>query len=116
MNLVVDYGNSAAKVGIFDHQNLMEKHSFASAEALQKFLGQTTAKHIIISSVKTNPHVIASWVKNPGLKLILDASLPLPVKNLYATPATLGVDRIAAACGARELFPLQHCLTKDAGT
>jgi type III pantothenate kinase len=40
----------------------------------------------------------------------------MPLKILYKTPATLGVDRLAAACGARALFPLQHCLTIDAGT
>jgi type III pantothenate kinase len=116
MNLVVDYGNSAAKVGIFDHQNLTEKHSFQTADALQKFLSNQQVDHVIISSVKTNPEVVASWIKNPGMKLILDQHLSLPIKNLYKTPATLGVDRIAAICGARELFPLQACLTIDAGT
>jgi type III pantothenate kinase len=42
--------------------------------------------------------------------------LPLPVKNGYATPQTLGVDRIAAACGANALFPENNCLVIDAGT
>jgi type III pantothenate kinase len=116
MNLVVDYGNSAAKVGIFDHQNLVEKHSFSSAEALKKFLETLEIEHLIVSSVKTNPAEVTSWVRNPGKKLILDQHLPTGIKNLYRTPATLGVDRLAAVCGARQLFPLQPCLTIDAGT
>ena len=35
---------------------------------------------------------------------------------MYTTPATLGVDRIAAICGAIEIFPQQNCLVVDAGT
>jgi type III pantothenate kinase len=42
--------------------------------------------------------------------------VPLPVVNLYATPLTLGVDRLAGVCGAQQIFPLQHCLVIDAGT
>lgn len=116
MNLVIDYGNSAAKVGIFDHQNLVAKHTFGEEGKLKDFLQSTTAEHIIISSVKTNPEVISSWLENNGKTFILDPSLPLPVTNKYRTPQTLGVDRLAAACGAQYLFPNRNCLAIDAGT
>jgi type III pantothenate kinase len=42
--------------------------------------------------------------------------LPLPIKILYATPQTLGVDRIAGSCGALQLFPGKNTLVIDAGT
>jgi type III pantothenate kinase len=116
MNLVIDYGNSAVKVGIFDHQNLMEKHSFSSENELIKFLAEVNAEHAIISSVKTNSEVVTSWLKNSGKTFVLSPYLPLPVKNLYRTPETLGVDRLAAACGAMQVFPLHHVLVIDAGT
>jgi type III pantothenate kinase len=47
---------------------------------------------------------------------MLDHKLPLPIKNNYGTPETLGVDRIAAVCGAQQIFPFQNCLVIDAGT
>jgi type III pantothenate kinase len=116
MNLVVDFGNSAAKVGIFDHQNLKHQYAFASAEALREFVTSTSIENAIVSSVNTDALAVSSWVKASGKKIILDYQLPLPVKNHYKTPATLGVDRIAGVCGARQLFPSENCLVIDAGT
>lgn len=116
MNLVIDYGNSGAKVGIFDQQNLVERTAFPSSDELRKYLQQTKAQYAIISSVNENAADMASWLP-AGLKsFILDPSLPLPVKNRYATPSTLGVDRLAGVCGAQEMFPNNHCLVIDAGT
>lgn len=116
MNLVIDYGNSAAKVGIFDHQNLIDKRVFDSGEALEQFVADLTTDNIIVSSVKTNAEVVASWVKAKGSKFILNKDLPMPVKNLYKTPETLGVDRLAGVCGAQQIFPFHNCLVIDAGT
>lgn len=116
MNLVVDYGNSAAKVGIFDHQNLLQKSAFTSAAELCNFLKQSSAENLIISSVKEDAQLVVQWAERTKQKFILDHSLPLPVKNLYATPDTLGVDRLAGVCGAQQLFPFQNCLVIDAGT
>jgi type III pantothenate kinase len=115
MNLVVDYGNSAAKVGIFDHQNLVESRSFESLEALQKFVGECSADRILISSVKEDPEKILVY-SNAKKKFILTPDLPLPVQNKYSTPRTLGMDRIASACGAWQLFPRENSLSIDAGT
>ena len=81
MNLVIDYGNSAGKVGIFDHQTLMEKHAFASESDLIKFLSTVSPEHVIISSVKTNSELITSWINNSGKTLVLGQNLPLPVNH-----------------------------------
>lgn len=116
MNIVVDYGNSSAKVGIFNEHKLTHKHVFTNAENLKTFLHGFTATHILISSVSQPAAEVAGWAVLAQHKYILDRTLPLPVINRYATPATLGVDRIAAACGAWELFPATNCLVMDAGT
>src|ERR1043165_538044 len=116
MNLVIDYGNSAAKVGIFDHQNLVEKYTFADKEKLHHFLKTFAGENVLVSSVNEDAHDVASWLTVTGRIFILDKNLPLPVVNLYATPATLGVDRLAGVCGAQQLFPREHCLVIDAGT
>jgi type III pantothenate kinase len=116
MNLVVDYGNSSAKVGIFNQQNLIEKFTFTTAEDLHQFLHQSSAENILVSSVKTDAHEIASWATHSKNKFILHHTLPLPIQNCYATPSTLGVDRLAGVCGGQQLFPGSHCLVIDAGT
>ncbi len=115
MNLAVDYGNSSAKVAIFDQQRLVERKTFAVADELKDFLHRSTAENFIISSVTTEAETVASW-SNAKNKFILSHSLPLPVKILYATPQTLGVDRIAGSCGAIQLFPGRDTLVIDAGT
>ena len=116
MNLVVDSGNSAAKVGIFDHQSLKEKITFARPEDLRDYVRKVTYRNLLISSVKSDAEVIAGWALNAEKKFILTKDLPLPVKSLYSTPGTLGMDRLAAVCGAYHLFPSRNSLVIDAGT
>jgi type III pantothenate kinase len=115
MNVVIDYGNSSAKVGIFDHQQLKEKRTFASAEDLQSFLNTNTFENFIVSSVNADAQSVSTWAHAKN-KYILTHMLPLPISIGYKTPHTLGVDRIAAACGGVLLFPHSDRLTIDAGT
>jgi type III pantothenate kinase len=115
MNIIVDYGNSSAKVGIFNQRALVDKHVFREENQLKDFLQNFSADHCIVSSVNTEAQTIASWTTAKN-KFILHHTLPLPVKNLYATPQTLGVDRIAGVCGAQDFFQATNCLVIDAGT
>lgn len=116
MNLVIDSGNSAAKVGIFNHEKLIEKFTFPALEGLEQFIFDTKFENLIISSVKADAELIASWGNKANKHFILRKGLPLPVNNLYSTPDTLGMDRLAAVCGAHQLFPTHNCLVIDAGT
>lgn len=47
---------------------------------------------------------------------VLDCTTPMPVALDYATPETLGPDRMAAACGAWRLCKGRGCVIVDAGT
>jgi type III pantothenate kinase len=116
MNIVVDYGNTSAKVGIFEGDNLTMQYNFQRTEELKEFLENFSALSIIISSVTKDPAEVSSWATRTKRKLILNPHLPLPVKILYATPTTLGVDRIAGVCGAKHMFPKTNVLVIDAGT
>jgi type III pantothenate kinase len=116
MNLVVDIGNSLIKAGIFEKESLLKREVFNSPSELQNFLKHTTPENLIISSVIQDPESIISSIPVTHQKFILSPALPLPIVNKYATPATLGVDRIAAACGARSMFPQHNCLIIDIGT
>lgn len=115
MNLVVDYGNSSAKVAIFDQHKLLEKHTFTQPDELKGFLESSSAENFIISSVSQDAELVLSWSR-ASHKFILTHKLPLPVNILYATPHTLGVDRIAGSCGAVQLFAGHNTLVIDAGT
>jgi type III pantothenate kinase len=116
MNLVLDYGNSRAKVGVFRHYELIEHNSFADPADLKNFIQNFSGRNFILSSV-THDHIpVMDWARHIPTKYILTSTLPVPINNLYATPHTLGVDRIAGVCGARQHFPSSHCLVIDAGT
>jgi type III pantothenate kinase len=117
MNLVIDSGNSAAKVGIFKDEKLSEKLTFYSPQELKRFIERTDFRNLMISSVRSDAELISSWgSKKADKQFILKPGLPLPVNNLYKTPDTLGMDRLAGVCGAQQLFPSTHCLIIDAGT
>ena len=40
----------------------------------------------------------------------------MPITNLYGTPKTLGLDRLAAVIGAASEYPKKKCLVVDIGT
>jgi type III pantothenate kinase len=116
MNLVIDYGNTAAKAGVFEGHHMKEKFVFTSPEETRAFVEASTAEHFMVSSVSRDAEEVCSWAVQARRKFILRHTLPLPITNRYATPATLGVDRLAGACGAQQMFPGSPCLVIDAGT
>ncbi|MBA4144618.1 MAG: type III pantothenate kinase [Cytophaga sp.] len=116
MNLVLDLGNTRIKAALFHASELVEKSTFPSTTALLSFLEQHQFEHAIVSSVNQSADEILRAVNVTGKKFKLKAAMPLPIKNHYATPDTLGVDRLAGACGAFHLFPNSDCLVVDAGT
>jgi type III pantothenate kinase len=116
MNLVIDYGNTSAKVGIFDQHELTQKYSFNESPSLKKFLHGTPAEHLIISSVNVDPNEVLTEAKISGRKIVLQHDTPVPIVNHYSTSSTLGMDRLAAICGAVKLFPHENALVVNAGT
>ncbi|MBS1559598.1 MAG: type III pantothenate kinase [Bacteroidetes bacterium] len=115
MNLVVDSGNSRLKAGLFIGGNLQEKFLFSAEQELFSFLAHHPVESAIVSAVKFSAEEILKRI-TADKKYLLNHTLPLPVKISYQTPETLGVDRIAAACGAITIFSHQDCLAIDAGT
>jgi type III pantothenate kinase len=116
MNLVVDSGNTRIKVGLFKDRALVQKESFLNLVDLKNFIIDVKADHLLVSSVNHDPVEILSWSASAGKKISLTPSLPLPISIAYLTPQTLGVDRLAAVCGAQDLFPNRNCLIIDVGT
>jgi type III pantothenate kinase len=115
LNLVIDVGNTRVKAATFLGTECQEKMLFNSMDELYS-LSHRQFENILVSSVNHRSDEILSKLKGSIKKMGLDNHTPLPIKIRYATPETLGVDRIAAACGALELFPDQNTLIVDAGT
>lgn len=116
MNLAIDYGNTSAKVAIFEDRTLKHMTSFRDPNMLKDFLAITSAENVIVSSVVLPAEEIVQWTRASGKRFSLKPGLPLPVIMLYDTPDTLGTDRIAGVCGAIELAPGKDLLVIDAGS
>lgn len=116
MNLVIDAGNSRLKAALFDANRLIAKESFHSEENLLPWLLKQEIEHVLISSVRTWSESFTRQIPVTGKLFYLTHSLPLPIRIRYKTPETLGVDRIAAAVGAWNLFQGENILVIDAGT
>ncbi|MDY0780218.1 type III pantothenate kinase [Tenacibaculum sp. IB213877] len=119
MNLIIDVGNTRAKVAVFEADTIQELVVFNKSRIISEIKKITTKFSIssaIISSVAKLSTVKLQRL-HQLLKLVeLNHETKVPFKNLYATPKTLGVDRIALASAAIHHFPDTNVLVIDAGT
>lgn len=120
MNLCIDQGNSRTKIALFKKdgrivKNLLYK-SFTSADVERLFSLYPITQSIVSSVANMEPAVINALNRLSKKFVLFDHLTPLPIKNCYQTPETLGHDRIAAAVGAAHLCPGQNLLIVDAGS
>ncbi|PTX41680.1 type III pantothenate kinase [Christiangramia gaetbulicola] len=120
MNLVIDAGNTSVKTAVFQNNSLLEKQNFQKenfSEEFQKILKKyPQINKSIISSVTSGENEMISEVKKAFPVLELNNSTPVPFENRYASPETLGKDRIALVAAAVNSFPGKNALIIDAGT
>lgn len=116
MNATIDFGNTYAKLGIFDNENLIHFYRGLRIRELKQLLSKHQPEHLIIASVTKSSAELQNIFVNFSKKIILNSGTPLPIKNAYATPETLGYDRLAAAVGAYVRFPERSSLIVDMGT
>lgn len=105
MNLIIDIGNSVAKLAIFDKGELVEvfRGSNHSLDCLPMLCSRYPLKRGIIASVITLSNTIRHQLERLPFNIIeLSHETPVPVTNLYKTPQTLGMDRLAT-CGRSKL-------------
>ena len=116
MNIAIDIGNSAAKAGIFEGDRLMKTVPYLAHDELVKFIEENKPDHVIFGSVNVDPQAFIDKVAPPVRCWVANHKLKTPIKNAYATPLTLGVDRLAGVVAAHYLYPAQNCLVIDIGT
>ncbi len=123
--VTVDQGNTAVKLTVWhvsaEGQTSVEgRHVYDSADtdALYALIETTLPTGGIYCSVG---HMDVRLVESLRCMLedrflVLTHHTPLPIGVDYATPATLGMDRVAVAAGAAILHPGLRCEVADAGT
>lgn len=120
MNLIIDVGNTLAKVAVFQNDEMLEK-AVIEKEALGKKIAEISVSHPEISGVVTSnvSKVTFPWpsiLQKKAKFIALGPDTKLPFENLYATPKTLGNDRKALVAAASSKYRNKNVLVIDAGT
>jgi type III pantothenate kinase len=119
MKLIIDIGNSYAKIAVFDGTDIVELKVVEDVTVSQ--IENILKNHpkivsAILSDVRGKSQEISDLLTQQIFFIELNHLTPVPFTNLYQTPQTLGKDRIAGAAAAVKKFPQQNVLVIDAGT
>lgn len=119
MNLILDSGNTRLKIYSVSDQKINDPAIFKYEEqdSIINYLTQKEVDNAIISNVSKSDQ---DWeeiiIAKTHTYIKFDQHTPIPIKNNYKTPDTLGYDRLAAAVGAAALYPNKNILIIDFGT
>lgn len=120
MNLCIDQGNSRTKVALMTDEGKIANHfiykHFSSADVDRLFDLYDIRNSIISSVVDIEAATVNALSRRSEHFVLFDHNTPVPITNSYDTPATLGLDRLAAAVGAKSLCPNENLLIIDAGS
>jgi type III pantothenate kinase len=121
MRLIIDIGNTLAKVALFEDADplAITYLPVLTIDALELFFndsGLARPEEAIISTVRQSEDVFIDYLKSHFRLLLFSTDTPLPIKNLYNSPETLGFDRLAAAIAATSMFPHRNVLIINTGT
>jgi len=119
MNLIIDVGNTRVKVAVFEQDTIVDFVVFDKIKIVSE-IKKIIKKYKITGAIASSVALL-SEKKIEKLQSIVEitfvsSNLKIPFQNLYATPNTLGVDRIALVFGAFIKYPKKNVLIIDAGT
>ena len=120
MNLIIDAGNTCIKLLAFDGDKPVEvcTADYDEHEKFRRFLYAYPFRRGILSSVVDLPEVMERDINELpfGVERLMPGITPVPITVKYATPQTLGADRLAAAVGAYMKGRGRDVLVIDIGT
>ena len=120
MNLIVDVGNTLVKFAVFQEDELVKKRIVALFEfnKTQKEISKNypEIKKCILASVGKLPKEMVINLEKRYPVLIVGSNLKFPFENLYKTPTTMGVDRMALVAASVKMYPNSNALIIDAGS
>lgn len=119
-HLVIDVGNSSAKVAIFEGDNIVghtrvehtELPAWLKANAMDSNIGRAIVSSVVLLDNKLEQTI--DVLPYPCLRM--SAKLKMPFSIAYQTPETLGPDRLAAVAEAYAQKPGNDLLVIDVGT
>lgn len=119
--LTIDQGNSSIKYSVFDAEGQLVRGQTGvqpDLDAVEALLAGLQVEGGIYASVGRFDVRFAESLRLlcSDQLLVFTPSTPVPLKNNYATPLTLGADRLAAAVGAATIYPGTPLLIADAGS
>lgn len=116
MKLFADIGNSFMKAAVNDGNALREVYyGPAEIKPFRDALKGFTIDGGMWCTVSEIDAGLSSFLSSMNM-VQLTHETPVPLKNLYSTPQTLGMDRLAAAVGAWSLKQGHDLLVIDMGT
>jgi len=115
--MVLDAGNSAIKIALFENGEIIEIHRFSSNEIseINSYYQSQNKPDCIISSVLTKERTFEIY-RNLQNVLLVDQKTPLPIHIEYKTPETLGIDRICNAVAMAAMKANYRSVSIDIGT
>ena len=118
MKLIIDIGNTRAKVFAFKGDRIVDSLTTNhELEGVKEFARRTKCDRGIYSCVGHLPQNGVVLLESMGFEMLqLTGKTPVPVEIMYHTTETLGADRIAGIVGARALKPDGELLVIDSGT
>ena len=120
-NLVVDIGNTHARIVVFDSEGAIASKIQIYSEEQGIYdqilkLNKADCNLMLSSVIPISDSFVDKLKKMTKHFVLLDTTTRLPFINKYETPETLGSDRIAALSGASHLYKGEDVLVIDAGT
>ena len=106
MNLAIDIGNTLAKLAIIDGGQVVDflKTEQIDTAYIEKLLKANPGidAAVIVSSRDTDEELERFLEQRMKRFLRFDQNVPVPIVNRYATPGTLGADRLALVAEGRD--------------
>ena len=122
MNLSIDIGNTLTKMAVIDKGQVVdiykvEKLDIEFVKSVLKSYSKIDSA-ILITCKDTNANKDTIDYLRNTLSTFIDfnSDIPVPITNLYKSPLTLGCDRLAAAVGAKAIYPNNNVVVVDFGT
>jgi len=120
LNLIIDIGNTRAKTALFDDGRIVAASSWEriDGDVLARLSAEypPICKAVVSSTGADAGPVVEMLTRRIGRCLHFRPGVPVPLACSYASPETLGPDRLAAAVGAAALYPGRNILIADFGT
>ncbi len=118
MFVALDIGNTAVKFGVFDGDRLVQSERIAGGAAGENLfpIGAIASASEVVA-VSSSPANAATLAEKLGRAVrLLGDDVRRAVPTTYARPGELGLDRVAAAWGARTLTAARSVVVADVGT